>query len=230
MESSKTQSAEHELRVSKTARYYTLGALNQDTRDVWLVCHGYAQLASRFILQFESIVTPQRAVIAPEGLHRFYLDAIDRKASDRRVGATWMTREARDADIADYVAFLDQVCAAELRHGEIRLTALGFSQGVATVARWAALGQTNVQRLVFWGAALPPDLDWARAGPRFETADVVLVAGERDELWSSEHIREEEKRLSGHAVPFRTLYHPGGHHIHPAGLEQLIDNETKGVR
>ena len=39
---------EHHLSVERTARYYTLGSLD-GPRDVWFVCHGYGQLAARFL-------------------------------------------------------------------------------------------------------------------------------------------------------------------------------------
>ena len=38
----------HHLKITKTARVYTLGTLTKATKFIWLACHGYDQLASLF--------------------------------------------------------------------------------------------------------------------------------------------------------------------------------------
>src|SRR5262245_4764075 len=161
---------EQRLRVERTARYYVLGEPGQLTREVWICCHGYGQLAGRFLRSFDAIAEPARLIVAPEGLHRFYLDPADRPAAERRVGATWMTREDRTTDIDDYVRYLDAVCERVLTEVPpgVQLVALGFSQGVATVARWAAASRFTIGTLVLWGSGLPPDLDWSLARGKFQ--------------------------------------------------------------
>jgi predicted esterase len=209
------------LSIRRTARYYTLGSIGENTRELWLVCHGYAQLAGRFIRSFAPVVSAERGVVAPEGLHRFYLDPIDRSAADRRVGATWMTREAREADIGDYIAYLDQLCTAVLPRGDVRLTALGFSQGTATVARWAAATERSIDHLILWGAGLPPDLDWQRARHRLRSMRISIVAGTADEFWTRERVREQEESLQRHGLAFQTLFYDGGHHVDAGPLDRL---------
>src|SRR2546425_1041706 len=83
---------EHHLAVDKTARYYSLGEPGPATRQLWFVCHGYGQLAGRFLRHFEPLDDGSRVIIAPEGLSRFYLSE---SPAERRVGASWMTREDR---------------------------------------------------------------------------------------------------------------------------------------
>src|SRR2546422_2073748 len=78
---------EHHLPVSRTARYYTLGEPGRGTRQLWFVCHGYGQLAGRFIRHFEQLNDGSRVIVAPEGLSRFYLSE---SAPQRRVGASLM--------------------------------------------------------------------------------------------------------------------------------------------
>src|SRR2546430_248789 len=136
--------AEHAIAVPRTARYYTLGPTHGFPRELWFVCHGYGQLAGRFIQQFAPIDDGTRLIVAPEALSRFYLDPLSERRHQRspRVGATWMTREDRHAEIADYVSYLD-LLSAEVKHhlagASPRIVFLGFSQGTATVSRWLAL-------------------------------------------------------------------------------------------
>ena len=48
----------HHIRVARRARYYTIGATT-GAADIWLVCHGYGQLAARFIESFNAIAAPE---------------------------------------------------------------------------------------------------------------------------------------------------------------------------
>jgi predicted esterase len=213
---------ETQIQVNKTARFYTIGAAGPDTREVWLVCHGYGQLAQRFVARFDSIASAERVIIAPEGLHRFYLDPIDRSADERRVGATWMTRHPRDADIADYIAYLDQVCSSVLADSpNAQLLGFGFSQGTATITRWAAASTRQLTRLVLWGAGLPPDLDWSRAEARLQDVPVTLVVGRRDPFALPERIAEQEALLAAHGIAFDTVYYAGDHRVDPAVLRLI---------
>ena len=79
----------HTLRVARTARVATLGRPTA-AATWWVVLHGYGQLAADFIEPFGAVVTPERCVVAPEALSRFYVDGLE---SHEEVGASWMTRE-----------------------------------------------------------------------------------------------------------------------------------------
>jgi len=93
---------EHHIEVPRTARYLTLGP--GDAADVWIVIHGYGQLAGRFLRRFEPIDDGTRHIVAPEALSRFYVgNEAGRHGQSSKVGATWMTREAREDEITDYV-------------------------------------------------------------------------------------------------------------------------------
>src|SRR5947199_8438332 len=100
---------EHHLSVSRTARYFTLGAASAAVAEVWFACHGYGQLAARFLEKLRVRDDGTRYVVAPEGLSRFYFSETP---TERRVGASWMTREDRLVEIADYVQYLGAVYQA----------------------------------------------------------------------------------------------------------------------
>ncbi len=216
----------HAIVVPRTARYYTRGATHGFPRELWIVCHGYGQLASRFINQFALLEDGTRLIVAPEGLSRFYLDPIPerRQQSAPRVGATWMTREDRDAEIADYVHYLDLV-ASEVRHhlagASPRIIVLGFSQGTATVSRWLAASELRAEQLVLWSGAIPPELDLAAWSSHVHGAAITLVAGESDAMVSPEAVASEAERLSAAGVGYTLQRFPGGHTIDPYALGAL---------
>src|SRR5881398_1429092 len=150
---------EHHLSVSRTARYFTLGERSAAVAEVWFACHGYGQLAARFLEKLRVLDDGTRYLVAPEGLSRFYLSE---SPTERRVGASWMTREDRLSEIEDYVRYLDAVYAevfGSLDRARVSVHALGYSQGASTVSRWVAMGKAKIDRLTLWGGEFPPDLD-----------------------------------------------------------------------
>src|SRR3989454_12743218 len=99
---------EHHIGVSRTARYFTLGNSSSGVGEVWFVCHWYGQLAARFLEKLRVLDDGRRYLVAAEGLCRFYLSE---SPTERRVGASWMTREDRLGEIEGYVRYLDVVYA-----------------------------------------------------------------------------------------------------------------------
>ncbi|HEV8401223.1 MAG TPA: alpha/beta fold hydrolase [Gemmatimonadales bacterium] len=204
---------EHRLSVSRSARYFSIG---RPAREVWFVLHGYAQLAARFLRYFEPIDDGSRLIVAPEGLSRFYLTEA---ATERRVGATWMTKEDRIAEIEDYVRYLDAVYAEAMRRNraEIKVTVLGFSQGGTTACRWAALGTSQIDRLIVWGGEVPSDIDMQRA------RRLALVYGNRDEYFTPKVVAATETRLRERKISYELTPFDGGHEINTDILKKLAD-------
>jgi predicted esterase len=200
------------LTTSRTARYWTLGS-PQRAAELWLVCHGYGQLASRFLERFRPLATPDRCIVAPEGLSRFYLTD---DPGERRVGAGWMTREDRLHEIDDYVRYLDGVYRA-VAPARAKLTALGFSQGTATICRWAALGAARVDRLILWGGEVPPDLDLTL----LRIPNLTLVYGTRDQFFTAKIVAATEARLRDHAIRYDLVSFDGAHELDEATLLRL---------
>ena len=210
---------EHFFSTPRTARCFTLGS-PQGATDVWFVCHGYGQLASRFLERFRALESERRCIVAPEGLSRFYLTE---NPSERRVGASWMTREDRRHEIDDYVRYLDALYA-QVVPGNARVTALGFSQGTATVCRWAAFGAARIDRLMVWGGEVPPDLDLgdARVSARLRGLRLTLVYGTKDQFFTLKIVASTESRLKEHKVDYERIPFDGGHEIDEATLRSLI--------
>lgn len=219
---------EHHLTVKRTARYYTLGDRAAPVHDVWLVCHGFGQLARMFIEEFRVITRRGRLIVAPEALNRFYLNRDGGRAGgNARVGATWMTREDRLAEIDDYVRYLDDL-RREVTDGVMdtpRVTALGFSQGTATVARWLVHGSAAPNRLILWAGLLPPDIaPGTAAHARLASADLHLVVGRNDEMMDPSHIDAQRQALERAHIPHTILEFDGGHRLDRETLQQMASD------
>jgi len=212
-------SSQHTLRVDRTARVTTLGTPST-AATWWVVLHGYGQLASDFASPFENLVTPDRAVVAPEALSRFYVDGLD---THEEVGASWMTRAAREEEIADYVAYLDRV-VEHLRTDDSSpsIRVLGFSQGAATASRWVGLGDTTVDRLVLWGGAPASDLDLNTHSKALRQMNLTLVSGTDDPYVTPERRAAVERHLAAHDIPATVHTFEGGHRLDAENLQPII--------
>ena len=214
---------EHHLPVSRTARYFTVGEQGDELRELWLVCHGYGQLAGRFVRHFESIAGEERMIVAPEALSRFYVETPGKTHADTHVGATWMTREDRLSDIEDNIEYLDALHAhmrSTLPPVPLSCTVLGFSQGVATVCRWLERTDVRVDRVILWGGIIPADVDLA-ASPALRAARLVVAAGTADEHATPELLAAQDARLASHGIQCERVSFDGSHRIDRETLTRL---------
>jgi predicted esterase len=225
-----TDSAAPEIRsipieVRRTARLAMLGPDSGDVREIWYLLHGYGELAAPFLNGARALDNGSRLLVAPEALSRFYEgDVQARLHREAKVGASWMTREDRDAEIADYIAYLDTVhdsIIAKFSGAAPRVTVLGFSQGGATAARWVANGRVNPARLIVWGSQMPPELDLANPDAQLRRAETVLVIGDTDVFATPKIVAKETEKLRAAGFPFRFVSFHGGHRLDDATLVAL---------
>ena len=195
---------------------------------IWIACHGYGQLAAALARALEPIAHGTRVLVAPEGLSRFYLDEpLKRHGADSPVGASWMTREDREHEIADQVAYLDSLAATVRREvpSATQLVVLGFSQGVATVCRWLAHGGTRAHWLILWSGPLPRDLPMDRGAQLFGGARITLVAGDADRVVPPQSLERDLAALRGLGLDAELVRHAGGHTLHADTLRGLAADD-----
>jgi predicted esterase len=94
-----------------------------------------------------------------------------------------------------------------------RLRALGFSQGVSTICRWAALGQSRPAAMILWAGEIPGDLPATQLRERFGSVAVHLVAGIRDRLVPQALVTLQEARLRDAGIDARVHRFDGGHRL-----------------
>jgi predicted esterase len=207
----------HEIIVPKTGRYCTYGNKNTAQR-FWFCCHGYGQLAPYFIKNFEGLDPEANFVVCPEGLHRFYL-----RDSAGRVGASWMTKESRETDISDYLSYLDRVHldSGLGDHPEIPLIAFGFSQGVATIARWIGHTESPISIAIFWAGAFPPDLNPIELQTKFKEIQAYCFIGDKDEYIGAPEIEKAKVHYAAIGLSPEWKVFSGGHVIIKEELQRI---------
>ena len=216
------------FKVEKTAHVFTQGKLSAATETFWFVAHGYGQLASQIIRKFEGFDATTHFIAAPEALNRFYW-----QFKTNKVGASWMTRDDRLDEIADYSAYLTMVFDhfRSQMSPSVRVVLFGFSQGCATIVRWllsnGIVSENEIpsfDALVLWGGLLPEDIDYQPFTNVFQNKKLIFVCGDKDEFLDADRIKwhldfAEQQRLKLDYVPFE-----GKHEILVDVLENVFSS------
>ncbi|MCB0479020.1 MAG: hypothetical protein KDC84_12705 [Crocinitomicaceae bacterium] len=203
--------------VQKTAKICTYG--NPKAQRVWIVLHGYGQLAQFFIKKFKTLDETKNYVIAPEGLHRFYL-----QGTGGRVGASWMTKEERQTDIQDYVNYLNQLRLEYQLDAYAEIILVGFSQGAATSARWMEIGGFQPSIYMHWAGVFPPDLEFNPEQNAFSNSRNFYVVGNQDPYFSSEIVQSELSQFEDKGIAIEYISFEGEHTIDSQVLAQFDGN------
>lgn len=164
--------------------------------------HGYMENAEIQMARLEALPGTERAtLISVQGLHRFY------RGRSEEVVAGWMTRQDREAVIADNIEYADRAIDAAAPR-DVPLFLLGFSQGVAMAFRAAIRGRRRPLGVVAVGGDVPPEL-LQDAAVRFPA--VLLARGERDDWYTAAKLEADAAALRARRVDVETLVYPGGH-------------------
>lgn len=195
--------------VRKTARYCTYGQPGPDIRHIWMVCHGYGQLARDFLQDCLLLWEEGVLLVAPEGLARFY-----QRGGRGSIGASWMTSEDRLFEIDDYLDLLNTIYEAvsKVCESQPRVSVLGFSQGGATAARWGLRGNVEPEQIVLWGTTLPANELRQHAEAVLRTR-LVIVDGVEDRIVRRGEFDEGISALEEMGAGYRVVEHPGGHEL-----------------
>jgi predicted esterase len=179
--------------------------LVRDAADATVVIagfHGYTENAEIQMARLEGLPGSERAtLISVQGLHRFY------RGRSEDVVAGWMTRQDREAMIADNIEYADRAIDAAAPSA-LPLVTVGFSQGVAMAFRAAIRGRRRAAAVVAVGGDVPPELLQDAA---VEFPAVLLARGERDDWYTAAKLAADVAALRARHVGVETVIYPGAH-------------------
>ncbi|MCT4663935.1 MAG: alpha/beta hydrolase [Flavobacteriales bacterium] len=193
-----------------------IGTLDQKTKKVLLVCHGYGQLVEYFGKWLEVIAHKDICILCPEALHRFYL-----KGFGGRVGASWMTKEKRETDIKENHEFLNKILQEiEIKTQGIELHLLGFSQGAQTISRWVAQERIQASSLTLWGGRQAEDISWKTYEKLTKNSAINLWFGDQDEFYPDQKVANWLEELKEHRFAYQFHKYEGVHKLEPKALAE----------
>ena len=209
----------YKLTVSRTAHYYSIGEPSEKIERLWIVCHGYGQLAKTFIRRFEDLEDGKTLVLAPEGLSKFYWEGFTGKPV-----ASWMTREHRLDEIEDYCNYLKKLYELYMPQlsENVKVTILGFSQGTATVTRWLMRDFPKIDHLILWAGSLPDDIDFAPHADYFNSKKLVFAYGDKDPFLTEKRMTWVKKLIEKNKLEFEEFPFEGEHTVEREALKRLV--------
>lgn len=212
---------QHDLKVIRTAHYYTIGEPSSKTKHFIIACHGYGQLAKHFIRKFDVLANEETFILAPEGLSRFYW-----KGVTGDVAASWMTKADRLDEIADYSNYLQQIYdryTTQLPEN-VTITLFGFSQGCATQCRWLMRNEPKFHNLVLWAGAFPEDLDYLPKKEYFQDKNLYHTYGDQDQFLTPPRVKWHEELIAKNQLKVTILPFIGKHEVARERLEEFWKN------
>jgi len=211
----------HQLKVQRTAHYYTIGTPGKHIKRFWLVCHGYGQAAGRFIHKFDKMDDGETFILAAEGLSRFYFGGFNGP-----VGASWMTKENREDEIEDYLNLLQTLYDqyAPQFANNVKITFLGFSQGGATITRFAMLRKPKFHHLLLWGTNLAHDINFKDEKEFLSDKKIILAIGNQDEFLTPERVEKVKDFADKQEIKYETILFEGKHEIPRETLHQIAES------
>ncbi len=206
------------IEINYKAPYYKVGSVTDQTINIWMVFHGYGQLAKPFSQYFSILSQPDNCLIFPQGLSKFYL-----KGVDKAIGANWMTSHNRKLDIENYISYLNKIYEMEIGpyRANIHLNILGFSQGVHTASRWIYSSEIKYNKFILWGANLPHEVTKETVNKVF-FGDNFFVVGDKDRFINAEQLQRLRNRYKDIGFSYELVLYNGQHDIYPDILKKLV--------
>ncbi|UAB83835.1 esterase [Zunongwangia sp. SCSIO 43204] len=214
-------SREKQVSYQITNTYSVLNEFTENTKNIWLVCHGIGYLSRYFIRHFNHLDASENYIIAPQAQSKYYL-----KSDYRHVGASWLTRENTEADIENVLNYLDEVYAEEILYKKNlantpNLIILGYSQGVSVATRFLARRKIKCDQLILHSGKIPAEIS-AEDLEFLKDTNVTYLYGTEDEYLKKGIIEVEEERLKT-LFPnnLEVLTYNGGHEFNTEIIEKL---------
>lgn len=212
---------QHHVSFEVSSPYYTLNTITSATNDIWIVCHGFGQLAEHFIRRFDILDPQKNFVLAPQGLSRFYMNDY------KHVGASWMTRVDKETELTNQKSYIRSVVKEALQGhslSDFSVHLLGFSQGVSTVCRMASYMSINFCQLVLWAGGFPDELTKADFQHLDQSSKFNVVLGRHDDLIPLDEDFQHAVSRAENTLGLKadiTLF-DGGHEVSRDVLAQLV--------
>ncbi|MFT7032753.1 MAG: putative esterase [Cyclobacteriaceae bacterium] len=211
---------QHHLDISYKASYTTLNELTTSTKHIWIVCHGYGQLAEHFVKRFDVFDPKEHFIVAPQGLSKFYIERF------RKVGASWMTKEDREADLENQRSYFHQVfnhLFSDINLEDYKVHLLGFSQGGSTICRLAVYQRVVFDTLILWAGAFPSELIKENFDFIKSSALLKVVIGNQDEYYDPRKFQKEiDKAEQATGLTHELIRFEGKHVIDRGVLRNVL--------
>jgi phospholipase/carboxylesterase len=227
MEKSKT--ATQSLNAERTLKaeiklYYDLRVPQRTPAPLLVALHGYGAHKRQMMREAEAIATEEFAIVSLQGPHQ-HLKEPKETGGPLRFGFGWLTNFHAEESVALHHRALLEIIDSLINEGTAdaqKIFLLGFSQTCALNYRFAFTQPDRLRGVIGICGGLPGDWETSEAYQQTPAA-VFHLAGERDEFYSPERVREYEVSLRKRADDVKFRSYDAGHEIVPAMRDELRD-------
>jgi predicted esterase len=215
---------EHEIKITRTAQYYTNDNSITSCRYFWFACHGYGMIAEAMVDKFRW-AGDDHLIVAPEGLSKFYWEGVT-----GRPVASWMTKKNRISEIEDNCNYLDKLYndyLSQLPKGAKKIL-FGFSQGSATLWRWIHRSMPEFDVCIVWAGSVPEDIEYTDDQiSKINRSDLYHFVGDKDIFLTKEREDWVKGIIEQHGMKFEFINFKGEHKVYPIVLEKFFKERIK---
>jgi len=180
-------STEKEVCYISSNSYSTLNNINENTENVWFVCHGMGYLSRYFLKYFKSLDSDKNYIIAPQAPSKYY------QQPKMHVGANWLTRDNTESGMENLISYFDAILDNERLPTNINFIVLGYSQGVSVALRYISKRKLQCNKLIIHSGGIPKELVNKDFKYMNNETEVFLVYGTQDEYLNKNRIIEETR-------------------------------------
>ena len=222
--------------VEELACYYDLYVPPGDApkplpKPLIIALHGYGGDKGSMMKLMRRINEQDYVIAALQGPHH-HLVMPTKDKPQLGYGFGWVSNFKPDESVALHHRLIKQVIAEQTAAGTIDPThvfLLGFSQAVGVNFRFAFTHPDLIRGVVAICGGIPGD--WATEGKYAAGAvDVLYVAAERDEFYSTERIRQNAEALQQRAKSIDLRFFDATHEVPRAAypvIDAWLKNQTK---
>ncbi len=210
--------------VEELACYYELYVPPSDApKPLVIALHGYGGDKSSMMKVMRRINAQDFVIAALQGPHH-HLVMPTKEKPQLGYGFGWLSNFNPEESVALHHRLIKQVIAEQTAAGTIdaqRVFLLGFSQAVGVNFRFAFTHPDLIRGVVAIAGGIPGD--WATEGKYAAGAvDVLYVAAERDEFYTTERMRQNAEALQSHARSVVLEFFDATHEV-PRAAYPVVD-------
>ena len=135
-----------------------------------------------------------------------------------------MTSGDRLDEIADYTNYLQTLYDTYVPQlaEDVEITLLGFSQGCATVVRWALAKHPKFNNLILWAGSFPEDIPYHEKANYWKDKQLFFAYGTEDQLLSEERRQIGFDVIADKKLEVTTFSFAGKHVVDKEALMDFV--------
>ena len=111
---------------------------------------------------------------------------------------------------------------------KVKLHLLGFSQGVATVSRWAVQQKIRFDSLILWAGGFPSEIQKRELDLWKTDAKLELVIGKADQFYNEISVNLQIEKLKELGLSPNLTIFEGKHELESQVLQTIVNRILEG--